>query len=223
MQDAEKEENADMSKISQLMERLKLVPVVKIDNASDAAHLAGALMDGGLPLAEITFRTAAAIDSMKTIKKEFPDMTIGAGSVTTVAQIDAAVEAGAAFIVSAGYSRKLVSHCKEIGIEVFPGICTPTEIMMLLEDGLNIAKFFPANIMGGMAGLKALGAPFPGLRFMPTGGIKPENLMDYLALSSVIACGGSWMVNDKLISAHQFDQIAKLTSEAVRMIKNAGF
>lgn len=197
---------------------MKIVPVVKIDNAADAAPLADALIAGGLPVAEVTFRTEAAEEAIREIKK-FPQMLVGAGTITSVEQAKKACNAGAAFLVTAGFSRAVTEFAVENGIPIFPGVCTPTELMYLLEYNLPVAKFFPAEQYGGLATIKALSGPFPNIKFMPTGGINTKNILDYLANPKVIACGGSWMVKDSLINNHQFDQIQRLTAEAVQMTK----
>lgn len=196
----------------------KIVPVVKLDNAADATELANALMRGGLPVAEITFRTAAAEEAIRAMKK-ISGMFVGAGTITSIDQAQRALDAGAEFFVTPGFSRKLTEYALSRHVPVFPGACTPTEIMMCLEYGLPVAKFFPAEQYGGIATIKALSGPFPGMRFMPTGGVTAKNILDFLAVPQVIACGGSWMVKDSLINAHRFDEIEKLTREAVQIVR----
>ena len=202
------------------IEALKIVPVVKLDTAEDAAPLAEALIDGGLPIAEITFRTAAAEESIRAVSVAFPQMLVGAGTVVNVEQAERAVKAGAKFIVSPGFSPAVTKFAVEKGIPIFPGVCTPTEIMAALEFGLKVVKFFPAKQYGGLATIKALAAPFPGIRFMPTG-VSAENLLEYLSSDKVIACGGSWMGKESLIGARSFGEVARLTREAVALAAKA--
>ncbi|MPM47385.1 putative KHG/KDPG aldolase [bioreactor metagenome] len=199
------------------IEALKIVPVVKLDAAEDAVPLAKALIDGGLPIAEITFRTAAAEESIRAVSVAFPQMLVGAGTVVNVEQAERAVKAGAKFIVSPGFSPAVTKFAVEKGIPIFPGVCTPTEIMAALEFGLKVVKFFPAKQYGGLATIKALAAPFPGIRFMPTGGVKPDNVQDYLRLANVTACGGTWIVPGELLSAERFDEIERLAREAASL------
>ncbi|QOX65984.1 bifunctional 4-hydroxy-2-oxoglutarate aldolase/2-dehydro-3-deoxy-phosphogluconate aldolase [Anoxybacterium hadale] len=197
---------------------MKIVPVIKIDAAADAAPLAKALIAGGLPLAEVTFRTAAAEEAIREMKK-FPEMLVGAGTITSVEQAKAACEAGAEFLVTAGFNRAVTEFAVENNVPIFPGVCTPTEMMLLLEYNLPVAKFFPAEQYGGLATIKALSAPFPGIKFMPTGGINEKNILDYLAAPQIVACGGSWMVKEALINNHQFGEIERLAAEAVQLVK----
>lgn len=203
--------------INEIVAKLKVVPVVKIDNAEDAKPLAEALIAGGLPIAEVTFRTDAAYEAIK-IMSEIPEMIVGAGTVVNVEQAKLAKEAGAKFIVSPGFSAKVVAYAQENNIPIFPGVCTPSEVMACLEFGLEVVKFFPAENYGGLSTVNALGGPFPQLKFMPTGGIGPKNIKEYLANSKIIACGGSWMVKDTMIQAKQFDEITKLTAEAMALV-----
>lgn len=198
------------------IETLGIVPVVVIDGAQDAVPLAQALCRGGLPCAEVTFRTAAAEDAIRSITEHCPDMLVGAGTVLTAEQADRAIDAGARFIVSPGLNPATVRHCQQKGVPVFPGVSTASEIELALSLGISTVKFFPAEQAGGIAAIKALSAPFADMRFLPTGGIQPDNMNAYLAHPSVIACGGSWMVKKELIAARQFDHIEKLTAEAVR-------
>jgi 2-dehydro-3-deoxyphosphogluconate aldolase/(4S)-4-hydroxy-2-oxoglutarate aldolase len=197
---------------------LGLVPVVKIERAEDAVDLGRALLAGGLPCAEITFRTEAAEDAIRRISSSLPEILVGAGTVLSVDQADRAVSAGAQFIVSPGFNQKLVGWCLENEIPVTPGVLTPTEIEMALDRGLKILQFFPAEAMGGIATLKAIGAPYGDVKFVPTGGINQNNLADYLAQPNVHCCGGSWMVKASLISASRFDDITKLTRDAVSLV-----
>lgn len=203
-----------LSKVSQL----KLVPVVKLDRVEDAVPLAQALSDGHLPVAEITFRTDAAAASIEKIAAQFPDMLVGAGTVCTTDQAARALDAGAKFLVSPGFSRKVTEFAIDHKIPIFPGACTPTELMMVQEYELPVAKFFPASQYGGLSTIKALAAPFPGIKFMPTGGVNAGNLLEYLAYPKIVACGGSWMVKGELITQGRFDEIRTLTQQAVDLI-----
>jgi 2-dehydro-3-deoxyphosphogluconate aldolase/(4S)-4-hydroxy-2-oxoglutarate aldolase len=208
-----------MQEILDTLGRLGLVPVVKIERAEDAVGLGSALLAGGLPCAEITFRTAAAEEAIRRIASNLPDIILGAGTVLSVDQADRAVSAGAKFIVSPGFNQKVVDWCLSNQIPVTPGVATPTEIDMALDKGLNILKFFPAEAMGGIKTLKAISAPYGGVKFIPTGGISRDNLADYLALPSVHCCGGSWMVKANLITAGKFDEITQLAQEAVSVVR----
>ncbi len=194
----------------------RLVPVVVLDDAADADGLAGALVAGGLPVAEVTFRTAAAQDSIRT-RSARGDMLVGAGTVLTVEQVDQAVAAGASYVVSPGLSRAVVERCAEHGVLALPGAVTATEIQAALELGLTTVKFFPAGTSGGAAAIAALAAPFAGVSFVPTGGVGPANLGDYLGIASVAAVGGSWMVPRDRVKAGDFDGIRTLTAQAVEL------
>ncbi len=208
--------------MTDLLDKLRflgVVPVVKIDRSEDAVDLGRALLAGGLPCAEITFRTAAAEDAIRRICASLPEITVGAGTVLTVDQAERAVSAGAQFIVSPGLSQKVVDWCLQSMVPVTPGVATPTEIDMALDRGLDILKFFPAEALGGIAMLKAIAAPYGGVRFIPTGGINQENLADYLAHPSVHCCGGSWLAKADLISAGRFDEITKLTRDAMTVVR----
>jgi len=194
----------------------RLVPVVVLDDAADADALAGALVAGGLPVAEVTFRTAAAQDSIRAMAAR-GDILVGAGTILTAAQVDQAVAAGASYVVSPGLSRAVVERCAEHGVLALPGAVTATEITAALEMGLTTVKFFPAGTSGGAAAITALSAPFVGLRFVPTGGVGPKNLGDYLSIPAVAAVGGSWMVPRDRVKAGDFAGIATLTAEAVAL------
>ena len=207
------------NEIMKKVEEIKLVPVVKLDRVEDALPLGEALLKGGLPVAEVTFRTDAAEESIRRMIREFPDMCVGAGTVINTEQAKRAVDAGAAFLVSPGCSRAIIEYGQSAGVAVFPGVCTPTEIMTVLEYGLDVVKFFPAKQYGGLDTIKALAAPFPALRFMPTGGVNAANMIEYLSFPKIIAVGGSWMVKDALIKEGKFDEIARLTAEAVGLIR----
>ena len=204
--------------MDELLERVQQVGVA-LDDAKDAAPLAKALCEGGLPCAEITFRTEAAEESIRIMTAEFPDMLLGAGTVLTIDQVERAVAAGAKFIVSPGFAPEIVDYCISKDILVLPGCITPTEVTQAVKRGLKVVKFFPAEQFGGVAAIQALAAPFPNLKFMPTGGISTKNLKEYLSFEKIIACGGSWMVKRDMIAAGQFDKIKKMTAEAVALVK----
>ncbi len=195
-----------------------LVPVIKLDDAEKAIPLADALRRGGLPIAEVTFRTTAAVEAISRITATFPEMLVGAGTVLTPAQADEAVAAGAQFIVSPGLNPRVVRHCVEKKIPIFPGCATPSDLEAAIEFGLSAVKFFPAEASGGVKAIRAMSAPYPQLRFLPTGGINEQNLVEYLACPNVIACGGSFMVKDTLIAAEAFDTITGLTHRAVSAV-----
>jgi 2-dehydro-3-deoxyphosphogluconate aldolase / (4S)-4-hydroxy-2-oxoglutarate aldolase len=192
-----------------------IVPVVAIDDANNAVPLARALMDGGIPCIEITFRTNAARDAMRQISAGVPEMLMGAGTVLTVEQVATAVECGAKYIVSPGLNRKVVEYCLGRNIPVTPGVATPTEVEVAIELGLEVVKFFPAEAMGGLSYLNAIGAPYKAMKFIPTGGIDEALLLSYLKSPRVHACGGSWMVKSDLIAAGKFEEIKNLSAKAV--------
>ena len=204
-----------MNPILEELSKIGIVPVIKIDDAKDAVPLAKALLDGGLPCAEVTFRTAAAKDAIAAMSKAFPEMLVGAGTVLTTEQADAAVAAGAKFIVSPGLNPDVVRHCVERNIPIVPGINNPTGIEQALSLGLTTVKFFPAEPSGGVKMIKAMAAPYGNVTFMPTGGVSAENLLQYLSFPKIIACGGSWMVPSDKIAAGDFAGIEKLVREAV--------
>lgn len=204
-----------MNEILQKIQKIGIVPVVKLDDAKDAKPLAKALCDGGLPCAEVTFRTACAAEAIKIMTDEFPEMLVGAGTVLTTEQVDAAVAAGAKFIVSPGLNPKIVKYCVDKGIPVTPGTTNPSDIEQAIELGLEVVKFFPAEAAGGLKMIKAMAAPYVNMKFMPTGGINAANLCEYLDFPKIIACGGSWMVSDALVKAGRFDEITALTKEAI--------
>lgn len=207
-----------MSTVAEKIAELGVVPVVVLEDAKDAASLAKALVEGGLPCAEVTFRTAAAEESIKLMTAEYPDMFVGAGTVLTIDQVDRAVAAGARFIVSPGFDPEIVDYCLEKEIPVFPGCITPSEVAQAVKRGLKVVKFFPAEQFGGVATIKAMAAPYVGLKFMPTGGVNAKNLESYLGCDKIIACGGSWMVKGDLVKAGKFDEIKDLTAEAVKLV-----
>lgn len=195
-----------------------VIPVIKIDDVEKAVPLAKALCDGGLPCAEVTFRTAEAEEAIKRIAKAYPDMLLGAGTILTTEQVDRAVSAGASFIVSPGLNPKIVKYCVDKGIAITPGCANPSDVEQAIELGLDTVKFFPAEQAGGINMIKAMAAPYVNMKFMPTGGINPNNLNDYLSFPKIIACGGSWMVKDDLIKNNEFDKITQLSKEAVQIM-----
>ncbi len=197
---------------------LGIIPVVKIEKAENALPLGRALIDGDLPIAEITFRTSAAEESIKTLTGELPELLVGAGTVLTIEQVKKAVSAGAKFIVSPGFNPKVVDYCLENNIPVTPGINNPTQIEMALERGIEVVKYFPAEASGGLPLLKSMSAPYTGIKFIPTGGINQNNLCSYLSNNKVLACGGSWMVKTEFISSGNFAEITRLTREAVSIM-----
>ena len=207
-----------MSTVTEKISTLGVVPVVVLEDAKDAAPLAKALVEGGLPCAEVTFRTDAAEESIKIMTSEYPDMFVGAGTVLTIEQVDRAVAAGAKFIVSPGFDPEIVDYCLSKEIPVFPGCITPSEVAQAVKRGLKVVKFFPAEQFGGVATIKAMAAPYVGLKFMPTGGVNAKNLESYLGCDKIIACGGSWMVKGDLVKAGKFDEIKDLTAEAVKLV-----
>ena len=208
-----------MKTVGEMIAELGVVPVVVLDDVKDAKPLAKALMEGGLPCAEVTFRTKAAEESIKIMASEYPEMFVGAGTVLTTEQVDRAVAAGAKFIVSPGFDGEIVDYCLEKGIPVFPGCVTPSEVAQAVKRGLKIVKFFPAEQFGGVNTIKAMAAAYVGVKFMPTGGINAENLESYLSCDKIVACGGSWMVKSNLIRNGEFDKIRELTAEAVKLAK----
>ena len=207
-----------MNTVADKIAEIGIVPVVVLEDVKDAAPLAKALIEGGLPCAEVTFRTEAAEESIRIMTTEYPEMFVGAGTVLTIDQVDRAVAAGAKFIVSPGFDPEIVDYCLEKDIPVFPGCITPSEVAQAVKRGLKIVKFFPAEQFGGVATIKAMAAPYVGLKFMPTGGVNAKNLESYLSFDRIIACGGSWMVNGALVKEGKFDEIKALTKEAVELV-----
>ncbi len=209
-----------MSKeMEQAIAKIGVVPVVVLEDAKDAKPLAEALCEGGLPCAEVTFRTAAAEESIKEMSSAFPEMLVGAGTVLTKEQVDKAVAAGAKFIVGPGFDPDIVDYCLEKNIPVFPGCVTPSEVAQAVKRGMKVVKFFPAAQFGGVDTIKALAAPYVGMKFMPTGGVNAKNLKDFLSCKSIIACGGSWMVKSDIIKAGDFAKVKELTKEAAALVK----
>lgn len=204
--------NDTLVKLSQI----GIVPVVALNHIEDARPLAQALCDGGLPCAEVTFRTACAEEAIRIMTTEFPQMFVGAGTVLTTEQVDRAVNAGAKFIVSPGLNPEVVKYCTDKNIPVTPGCANPSDIEQALSLGLDVVKIFPAEAIGGLKLIKSMAAPYVNMKFMPTGGINAKNLNDYLGFDRIIACGGSWMVSGALVDAGKFNEITDLTKEAVR-------
>lgn len=198
-----------------------IIPVVVINDSADALPLGTALMEGGLPAAEVTFRTDAAEESIRIMADSFPDMLVGAGTVITKDQVDRAVEAGAKFIVSPGFDPEIVSYCLEKDIPICPGIQTPSELIQAVKMGLDHVKFFPAENAGGLSMINAVGAAFPNVKFMPTGGINPENVTAYLKSDRIFCCGGSWMVKGDLIKNGEYEKIKHLVADAAEIAHNA--
>ena len=207
-----------MNEVLEKIQKIGIVPVVVLNDAKDAAPLAKALCDGGLPCAEVTFRTDAAEESIRIMAEQFPNMLVGAGTVLTTDQVDRAVAAGAKFIVSPGFDPEIVDYCLSKEIPVFPGCITPSEVAQAVKRGLKVVKFFPAEQFGGVATIKAMAAPYVGLKFMPTGGVSAKNLESYLSCDKIVACGGSWMVKGDLVKAGKFDEIKAMTEEAVKLV-----
>lgn len=210
-----------MNQVLEQIQQIGIVPVVVLNDAKAAAPLAAALCAGGLPCAEVTFRTAAAEESIRIMSEKFPEMLVGAGTVLTTEQVDRAVAAGAKFIVSPGLNPRIVKYCVEKGILITPGCATPSEVEQALENGLEVVKFFPAEAAGGLKMIKAMAAPYVGLKFMPTGGISQSNVREYLAYDRILACGGSWMVKSDMVDEGRFDEIEKLAAECVSIVKES--
>lgn len=210
-----------MHEVLEKIQETGIVPVVVLKNVKDALPLAKTLREGGLSCAEVTFRTEAAEESIRIISEVFPDMLVGAGTVLTAEQAERAVAAGAKFIVSPGFNPRVVKHCVENDIFIIPGCSTPSDIEQALENGLEVVKFFPAEPAGGLGMIKAVAAPYGNVKFMPTGGINPKNVKDYLAYEKILACGGSWMVKEELIETGNFEKILEYTKEAVNIVKES--
>jgi 2-dehydro-3-deoxyphosphogluconate aldolase/(4S)-4-hydroxy-2-oxoglutarate aldolase len=211
----------DIERLEARLAEGRVIPVVTIDDAADAAGLAAALMAGGLPVAEITFRTDAAAEAIAAIRAAQPGMLVGAGTVLDVATGERALAAGAEFIVAPGFNPAVVAHCLELGVAVIPGVATPTEIEAAVALGIRLLKFFPAEALGGVGYLLAASSPYRGLRFIPTGGINPGNMASYLALPIVAACGGTWIATAEAIRGQRWDDITRLASEAVAIARAA--
>ena len=205
-----------MNDICKKIHDIGIVPVIALENVEDAAPLARALCNGGIPVAEVTYRTAAAHDAMIEMRKACPEMIIGAGTVTNRAQVDSAIEAGAEFIVSPGFNADTVEYCQEKGIPVLPGTANAADLEMALAYGLDVVKFFPAEPLGGLKMIKALAAPYNKMKFMPTGGVNENNITSYLNDPVILACGGTWMIDKKALAEKDFDKIEELTRGAVK-------
>ena len=208
-----------MDTIFERFHKIGIIPVVVLDDAKDAEPLGRALCEGGLPCAEVTFRTAAAPEAIAALARKFPEMLVGAGTVLTPEQADAAAEAGAKFIVSPGLNPRVVKHCLDKGLPVTPGTQTPSEMLQAMDLGLNVVKFFPAENVGGLATIKAIAAACTELKFVPTGGINAKNVRDYLAYDKILACGGSWMVKKDLVKDGKWDELTALVREAAGIVK----
>ena len=205
-----------MTELQKRFYSIGIIPVIAIDDAEKAVPLAQALVKGGLPAAEVTFRTAAAEDAIRRIVAEVPDMLVGAGTVLTKEQADRAIAAGAQFIVSPGFNPEITRYVLDQGVAMMPGTATPGEMEQAMSMGLDVVKFFPAEQNGGVAKLKSLAGPYTSLRWMPTGGVNTKNLMDYLSFDRIIACGGTWMVKKDLIEGEKWDEITRICKEAVK-------
>ena len=215
--------NSEVDDVLKQLADVRVLPLIVIDDPADALPLARALIDGGLPCAEITFRTPRAADAIRAIADSSLDILLGAGTVLTLRQAAEARAAGARFIVTPGFNPAVVDYCLENEIPVFPGVCTPTEVEAAMQKGLDVLKFFPAEPMGGASFLKAIAAPYSMVRFIPTGGINLNNLAAYFAVSSVVACGGSWLAPQEWIRAKSFERIREETERAVQAVReNAG-
>ncbi|MGX9522799.1 bifunctional 4-hydroxy-2-oxoglutarate aldolase/2-dehydro-3-deoxy-phosphogluconate aldolase [Vibrio mediterranei] len=209
-----------MSTISEQLKALKVIPVIAIDKAEDIIPLGNVLTENGLPAAEITFRSDAAVEAIRLLREAQPDMLIGAGTVLNKEQAIAAKEAGATFVVSPGFNPNTVKACQEVGIDIVPGVNNPSALEAALEMGLTTLKFFPAEASGGVNMVKAMLAPYGEVHIMPTGGINQKNIKDYLSVPRVLACGGTWMVDKKLVEAGKWDELARLTREAVELVNS---
>ena len=208
-----------MMTITQQLAAIKIIPVIAIDRAEDIVPLGKALFDNGLPAAEITFRSDAAVNAIRLLRESQPEMLIGAGTILNIEQAIAAKEAGATFVVSPGFNPKTVKACQEIGIYIIPGINNPSAIEAAIEMGLTTLKFFPAEASGGINMVKSLLGPYSQIQFMPTGGITSKNIKQYLAIDRVLACGGTWMVDKTMINEGRWDEIGRLAREASDLIK----
>ena len=209
-----------MNEVLQQLGQIGIIPVVVIEDVATAVPLGQALLDGGLPCAEITFRTAAAAEAIEKMSTAFPDMLVGAGTVLTVAQAKQAQDAGAKFIVTPGFDAQVVDWCLANGMPITPGVMTPTDINQAIAKGLTTLKFFPAEAAGGVKTLKAVGGPYVGITFIPTGGIDAENLIDYLQLPMVLACGGSFMVQKQWLADGQFETVTQMAQTAVHIVRS---
>ena len=211
-----------MNELQQRISEIGVVPVIKLKNPQrDAAPLSDALCAGGVPVAEVTFRAAGAADAIRIMSQRHPEMLVGAGTVMTTEQVDQTIAAGGKFVVTPGLDIEIVKYCQEKGITIFPGCTTPTDYHAAYKLGLEVLKFFPAEQSGGLAKIKAMSAPFPMFKVMPTGGISLKNLAEYSSSPVICACGGSYMVTDALIEGGQWDEITELCKKSVEMVKEA--
>lgn len=211
-----------MNEIEKKVQSIGVVPVIKLNHPErDAVPLAKALIAGGVPVAEVTFRAAGAAVAIKAMRENFPEMLVGAGTVLTTEQVDEAMAAGAQFIVTPGMDPDIVAYCQKVGIQIFPGCTTPTDYHTAYKFGLEVLKFFPAEQSGGIAKIKAMSAPFPMFKIMPTGGISLKNLADYVKNPVIAACGGSYMVTADLIDNGKWDEITDLCKQSVEIVKAA--
>lgn len=211
-----------MNELNKKISEIGVVPVIKLNNPErDAANLAKALCKGGVPVAEVTFRAAGADTAIKLMKEACPEILAGAGTVTTTEHVDKAIAAGAEFIVTPGFDPEIVAYCVEKGIAIYPGCTTPTDYHAALKFNLEVLKFFPAEQSGGLDKIKAMSAPFPNFKVMPTGGISLKNLKEYISCPVICACGGSYMVTADLIDNQKWDEITKLCEESVEIVKEA--
>jgi 2-dehydro-3-deoxyphosphogluconate aldolase / (4S)-4-hydroxy-2-oxoglutarate aldolase len=210
-----------MSDVFTRIRETGIVPVIKLEKPEDARPLGAALVEGGLLIAEVTFRTAAAPEAIRLLRKEFPSLLVGAGTVTTPEQVRSAVDAGASFAVSPGFNPRIVDLCLAAGLPIVPGVNSPTQVELALEKGIKLLKFFPAEASGGVKMLKALHGPYAEASFVPTGGIETSNLASYLSLSYVAAIGGSWMVKEELLASGSWAEISRLCAEAVSLARAA--
>ncbi len=206
-----------MTTLEQRLREIKIVPVIAINDVAHALPLAKVLVENGLPCAEVTFRTEAAAESIRIMREAYPDLLIGAGTVLTTEQVDIAIEAGVDFIVSPGFNPTTVKYCQQRGVTIVPGVNNPSLVEQAMEMGLNTLKFFPAEPSGGLGMLKAMSAVYP-VKFMPTGGVSPQNVKDYLAVPSVLVCGGTWMVPSKLIDEDRWGELAELVADVANII-----
>ncbi|MCI6845811.1 MAG: bifunctional 4-hydroxy-2-oxoglutarate aldolase/2-dehydro-3-deoxy-phosphogluconate aldolase [Erysipelotrichaceae bacterium] len=208
-----------MNDVLKKISEVGILPVVVLDDAKDAKDLAKALIEGGLPCAEVTFRTAAAEESIRVISEAYPEMLVGAGTVLSVDQVKKAVAAGAKFIVSPGFDEEVVKYCLDNNISVTPGVCTPSDVQKGYKMGLDVLKFFPAEPSGGLSMIKAIAAPYTMMKFIPTGGINENNMEDYLKYDRILAIGGSWMVKSSLVKNGEFEKIKEMSKTAVARVK----
>ncbi len=206
-----------MTTLNEQLASLKVIPVIAINKAEDAIPLGRTLVENGMPCAEITFRTECAAEAIRLMRKEFPEMLIGAGTILTNEQVDEAVDAGVDFIVSPGFNPRTVKYCQEKGVAIVPGVNNPSLVEQAMEMGLRTLKFFPAEPSGGVGMLKALTAVYP-VKFMPTGGVSLKNVDEYLGIKSVLACGGTWMVPTNLIDEGKWDELGALVKDAVKHV-----